>query len=73
VGRILNCLMLNLMVHKINVSIRKVSGLTKSYGKLVLQILTLYRSEGKPEHCLMSESNITLNVNLSLFCVCVCV
>jgi hypothetical protein len=61
------------MVYKINVITCKANGLTKSFAKLVLQILTLriYRGEGKKEHNVMRESNITLNVKLFFISICV--
>jgi len=51
----------------------KVKGLTKSFVKFVLQILTLriYRGEGKKEHKAMSESKITLKVKLFFISFCV--
>jgi len=68
-----NCLMLNLVLYKTNVITCKVNDLTKSFVKLVLQILTLrlYRGKGKIEHNVMSERKITLNVKLFFISFCV--
>jgi len=72
VRRMSNCLMLNLVLYKIKVINCKVNGLTKSFAKLVLQILTLgiYRGEGKKEHKVMSESKINLKVKLFFISFC---